>query len=164
MSFDRAFMEWSKIDIEFLDINRSFTDELEEYPSGLDGNAETSHKEFIANTETFSELRREHLEFLNSNLNDTEDQKERLRNVHSISSLVDIFGGKWNPSEISLPIETMSPENIILERRISENTEYIRLIIPEKFGGVVNTFELPNGTNISSVKWERGTLKLAIKD
>ena len=162
MSFDRGYMEWSKIDIEYLDGNRTFTDKLDVFPLGLDGNAETSHKEFIASTEIFSELRKEHSEFLNLNKDNIENSKEKSRRVHSLHSLVDFFGGEWNSSEISLPIETLEPEKIILERAESINNEYIRLIIPQKFGGAVNTFVLPNGTSINSVKWKQGKLKLFI--
>ncbi len=152
-------MEWSKIEIEYLDGNRSFTDELETFPLGLDGNAETSHREFLASNEIFSELRNEHSQFLNSNVNNPES-----RELHSLSDLVDLFDGEWSQSEILLPIETLEPEKIILERAESVNNEYIRLIIPKNFGGVVNTFVLPNGINIHSVKWEQGKLKLFIED
>ena len=152
-------MEWSKIEIEYLDGNRSFTDELETFPLGLDGNAETSHREFLASNEIFSELRNEHSQFLNSNVNNPES-----RELHSLSDLVDLFDGEWSQSEILLPIETLEPEKIILERAESVNNEYIRLIIPQNFGGVVNTFVLPNGINIHSVKWEQGKLKLFIED
>ena len=157
-------MEWSRIDIEYLDGNRSFTDELETFPLGLDGNAETSHREFLASTEIFSELRNEHSQFLNSNVNNPEKSRGKSRQLHSLSDVVDFFDGEWNQSEILLPIETTEPEKIILERAESVNNEYIRLIIPQIFGGVVNTFVLPDGINIHSVKWEQGKLKLFIEN
>ena len=90
--------------------------------------------------------------------------REKSRQLHSLSDVVDFFDGEWNQSEILLPIETPEPEKIILERAESVNNEYIRLIIPQIFGGVVNTFVLPDGINIHSVKWEQGKLKLFIED
>ena len=164
MGFNRRFMEWSRIEVESAEENGKITDSLHEYSLGLDGDAEASHREFIASTESFSNLRKKHMEFLEKGVQNIENSRENSREIHSINTLVDIFEGEWNSSEISLPIETLEPEKIILEKAELSGIEYIRLIIPEKFGGIINTFGLPDGASINSAEWNQGKLKLFFED
>ncbi|MEC9263759.1 MAG: hypothetical protein VYD23_01500, partial [Candidatus Thermoplasmatota archaeon] len=54
------------------------------------------------------------------------------------------------------------PDGLIVEKLASDEVDIIRLIAPEKFGGVLRKFEMPEGRRLTGASWEEGVLSLTM--
>ena len=61
---------------------------------------------------------------------------------------------------ISIPLPSTLPEELVVERLANERGDVVRLIAPERFGGILRKFALPEGSALARAVWSEGELSL----
>ena len=64
--------------------------------------------------------------------------------------------------EITIPLPTALPEELLVESVNQEGGALVRLIVPERFGGIIKHFSLGEGDSIVGAKWSNGKLVLEL--
>jgi len=59
-------------------------------------------------------------------------------------------------------LPSVIPDNLVVERLASEQGELVRLIAPERFGGIMRQFILPENRILTRAVWSEGELNLEI--
>ena len=57
---------------------------------------------------------------------------------------------------------TSVPENLVVESINQEEGALVRLIAPERFGGIIRHFSLSEGDSIAGARWSSGRLVLEL--
>ena len=74
--------------------------------------------------------------------------------ISTLGEFVSEFGGEWSGSEIRLPLQTTEKSEIAIDTMIENNSQIVRMISPERFGGLVRKFRLPKGRSVAEAIWE----------
>jgi hypothetical protein len=72
------------------------------------------------------------------------------------------LGGSLSADRISIPLPSAIPDDLVVERLASERGELVRLIAPERFGGIMRQFALPEDRVLTRAVWSEGELNLEI--
>ena len=150
-------MEWTKVNV--LNEGDGILDgqgiDVPKYD--LDMDAEAMHDEFLKNIPHLSEVQEKHAEVTSEiNFHGLEWPKS------TIEELVSEFGGEWSESAttITLPIEFNA--RLSLETMDERDGQKVRLISPERFGGLMRTFRLPPGKEIAGAEWRDEGLRISL--
>ena len=68
----------------------------------------------------------------------------------------------WNQG-LEIPINSNVIEDIVLETTTISGRQIVRLIAPERFGGILETFSLPFGSEFDGAIWNGNTLRIDYK-
>jgi hypothetical protein len=71
-----------------------------------------------------------------------------------LGEFVSEFGGEWSESEIRLPLSNANKRDFAIETTNENDSQIVRMISPERFGGLIRTFRLPRGMVVSGAIWE----------
>ena len=71
-----------------------------------------------------------------------------------MGEFVSEFGGEWSGSEIRLPLQTTNKNEVAIDTTIENDSQIVRMISSERFGGLVRKFRLPEGRSVSEAIWE----------
>ena len=74
--------------------------------------------------------------------------------VSTLGEFVSEFGGEWTESEIRLPLKTANKSKFAIDTTIENDSQIVRVISPERFGGLIRKFRLPEGRSVSKAIWE----------
>ena len=61
---------------------------------------------------------------------------------------------------LEIPLSKTVREEVLLQRATTESGQLVRLVAPEKFGGRIESFMLPNGTTLNEAYWDGDRLKI----
>ena len=149
-------MEWTRVEVRS-DAEMGPVGGLAELRVGLDTDAESMHRQFLNELPHLSEVREMH----ESVVSDVES-KVLSESVSTLGEFVSEFGGEWSESEIRLPLPTTNRDDFAMDTAIEDGSQIVRMISPERFGGLLRSFRLPMGRNVSQASWEGGfiTIKL----
>ena len=89
-----------------------------------------------------------------------ESDKISSRENRSLDLFLSDVGGILDGSIIKVPLATDFPTEIIVQTCRNENTNLVRVLSPEIFGGMIETFEIGKNQKISSGKWVNNILEL----
>jgi len=140
-------MEWTRVDIQS-DAGMA-SGGLEDLKLGLDTDAESMHMGFLNELPHLSEV----MEIHNSLVSDIES-RVMSDSVSTLGEFVSEFGGEWSESEIRLPLKTTNKSDFTIDTTIENDSQLVRVISPERFGGLIKTFRLPEGRSVSKAIWE----------
>ncbi len=138
------------------------TDPLGITTSGLDVGAEQMHEEFLADLPHLDEVRREHAKVISDVSEPIETAKSLAREIQPLDEMLAELGGSLSADRISIPLPSAIPDSLVVERLASEQGELVRLIAPERFGGIMRQFALPEDRAITRAVWSEGELRLEI--
>ena len=68
------------------------------------------------------------------------------------------FNGDQDEIGIRLELPSANPSKIVVKTMIDENQQIVRVLVPERFGGLLRTFRMPIDKEISTISWEDGIL------
>ncbi len=141
-------MEWTRVDVQS-DAGIEATGVLADLKVGLDTDAESMHIEFLNELPHLSEV----MEVHNSLVSDIES-RVMSDSVSTLGEFVSEFGGEWSESEIRLPLKTADKSKFAIDTTIENDSQIVRVISPERFGGLIRKFRLPEGRSVSKAIWE----------
>ena len=140
-------MEWTRVDIQS-DAGIA-SGGLADLKLGLDTDAESMHMGFLNELPHLSEV----MEIHNSLVSDIES-RVMSDSVSTLGEFVSEFGGEWSESEIRLPLKTTNKRGFAIDTSIENEFQLVRVVSPERFGGLIKTFRLPEGRSVSKAIWE----------
>ena len=155
-------MQWSRIRVEMPGTSSKTDARLEIGESGLDATAEQMHEEFIDSVPYLEEVRQEHESVISELSNSIEDSKMFSRELRPVGEILSELGGKFSGREISIPLPKTIPDELVVESMNREGRELVRLIAPERFGGIIRSFSLGDGDSIVGARWMDGRLVLEL--
>ena len=141
-------MEWTRVDVQS-DSEIESIGSLADLKVGLDTDAESMHRGFLNELPHLSEV----MEMHGSLVSDIES-RALSDSVSTLGEFVSEFGGEWSESEIRLPLSNANKRDFAIETTNENDSQIVRMISPERFGGLIRTFRLPRGMVISSAIWE----------
>ena len=141
-------MEWTRVDVQS-DTVIEATGGLADLKLGLDTDAESMHMGFLNELPHLSEV----MEIHNSLVSDIES-RVISDSVSTLGEFVSEFGGEWSESEIRLPLKTTNKRGFAIDTSIENESQLVRVVSPERFGGLIKTFRLPEGRSVSKAIWE----------
>ena len=155
-------MQWSRVQVEMLGPSTHATGRLDLTTSGLDVGAEQMHEEFLADLPHLDEVRSEHTRVISDVSEPIETAKSLARDVQPLDEMLAELGGSLSTDRISIPLPSAIPGDLVVERLASEQGELVRLIAPERFGGIMRQFALPDDRGLTRAIWAEGELRLEI--
>ena len=141
-------MEWTRVDVQS-DTGIEATGGLADLKLGLDTDAESMHMGFLNELPHLSEV----MEVHNSVVSDIES-RVMSDSISTLGEFVSEFGGEWTESEIRLPLKTANKSDFAIDTTIENDSQIVRVVSPERFGGLIKTFRLPEGRSVSKAIWE----------
>ena len=141
-------MEWTRVDVQS-DAEIESIGSLADLKFGLDTDAESMHMGFLNELPHLSEV----MEVHNSVVSDIES-RVMSDSVSTLGEFVSEFGGEWTESEIRLPLKTTNKRGFAIDTSIENESQLVRVVSPERFGGLIKTFRLPEGRSVSKAIWE----------
>ena len=133
-------MQWTRVKVEMLGLKGHALDSLGITTSGLDVGAEQMHEEFLADLPHLDEVRSEHTRVVSDVSEPIEAAKSLTRDIQPLGEMLAELGGSLSADRISIPLPSAIPEGLVVERLASEQGELVRLIAPERFGGILRQF------------------------
>jgi len=155
-------MQWSRVEIEMLGASGHASRPLGIAAPGLNAGAEQMHAEFLADLPHLDEVRSEHARVVSDVSEPIEAAKSLAREIQPLDEMLAELGGSMSADSISIPLPSVLPDGLVVERLESERGELIRLIAPERFGGILRRFALPEDRKLARVVWSDGELRLEI--
>ena len=141
-------MEWTRVDVQS-DSEMESIGSLADLKVGLDTDAESMHRGFLNELPHLSEV----MEMHGSLVSDIES-RALSDSVSTLGEFVSEFGGEWSESEIRLPLSNANKRDFAIETTDENDSQIVRMISPERFGGLIRTFRLPRGMVVSGAIWE----------
>ena len=141
-------MEWTRVDVQS-DSEMESIGSLADLKVGLDTDAESMHRGFLNELPHLSEV----MEMHGSLVSDIES-RALSDSVSTLGEFVSEFGGEWSESEIRLPLSNANKRDFAIETTNENDSQIVRMISPERFGGLIRTFRLPRGKVVSGAIWE----------
>ena len=150
-------MEWTRVHVGSDEISGEKVYSFDDLKIGLDTDAESMHQNFLKALPQLEEVKNRHNQML-SNL----ESRELNRTVSTLGDFLSEFGGEWSDPLIRIPLSMADREGVILEIGREESTELVRIISPERFGGMIRTFTIPDRKSLVSANWEDECLTLRL--
>ena len=155
-------MQWSRIQVE-LHISSAVSDtRLGVGESGLDATADQMHDDFIDSIPHLDEVREEHQSVISDLSQAIETSRSVSRDPQPLGEILSELGGTVGEGGITIPLPSALPEKLVIETMTESGGELVRLIAPERFGGIIRHFSLTNGDSITGARWSDGELKLEL--
>ena len=120
------------------------------------------HEEFLADLPHLEDVRGEHARVVSDVSEPIEAAKSLTRDIQPLDEMLAELGGSLSADRIGIPLPSALPEELVIERLANEKGEVIRLIAPERFGGILRKFALPEGRALARAVWSEGELSLEI--
>ncbi len=124
---------------------------------GLDTDAESMHQEFLKGLPHLSEVREMHTAVVSDI-----ESRSLSESVSTLGEFVSEFGGEWSESEIRIPLPSADREEFAIETNSQDGPQLVRIISPERFGGMLRSFLLPEGMRVSSAEWEGDIISIKL--
>ena len=150
-------MEWTKVRIETDGVSVSGNHDFDDLGAGLETNAESMHHEFLKTLPHLSEVREGH----NEVVSDIESRALGT-SISTMGEFLSEFGGEWEDSEIRLPLPSAIREDLALDTKEVDGCQVVRILSPERFGGIIRSFSLPEGRRVNSASWEGDILSMKV--
>ena len=141
-------MEWTRVDVQS-EAEIEVIGDLADLKVGLNTDAESMHRAFLNELPHLSDVMETH----NSVVSEVESRVIG-RSISTLGEFVSEFGGEWSGSEIRLPLQTTNKNEIAIDTTIENDSQIVRMISSERFGGLVRKFRLPEGRSVSEAIWE----------
>ncbi len=150
-------MEWTRVNVQSDDDSIEDSSDFEDLKIGLDTNAESMHESFLKSMPHLSEVQERHILVV------SEIESRALSStVSSLGDFLSEFGGEWSESEIRVPLKAEIREGVVVDSKDEDGGQLVRIISPERFGGLLRSFRLPEGRRIVGASWEGEILSIKV--
>ena len=110
-----------------------------------------------------SEVRNEHMGIMADISSEIEDAKSKNRGLLSTEDLLNEFDGEMDEKGISLPIKIYSSDDMVIQSRVENESQIVRITSASINGGIFRSFIMPNGCEISSISSSNGIIEILFR-
>ena len=153
-------MEWVRVSIGEEESNVPPMPALSGSYDGLDSDASSSHQRFFSNIPHMTEVIDNHERSTRKVLLPGNDSLGGYGSIKSFEERVTAIGAESLGDGLEIPLSKSVREEVLLQEATTESGHLIRLVAPEKFGGIIESFKLPTGTTLDEAFWDGDRLKI----
>lgn len=150
---------WRKVDVVG---SETLGEELEDnLDRGLDMNAETMHQRFLADLPHLESAKNNHNEVLTKISDRIYEAKTHSRSLDSQSVAFEELDRETAKEGFDIILDKGSLSQLSVTTAIDDGRRLIRVIIPERFGGMIRTLSVPSTMDVESAIISDGVLHLS---
>ena len=150
---------WREVDVVGSD---GLGEVLEEHlDRGLDIDAETMHQRFLADLPHLESAKSNHNDILKHISGRIDDSKTHSRSFESPSVAFDELDKESAQAGFDINLDIESLTGLSVTTLIDEERRLVRVIAPERFGGMVRTLSVPATMDVESAILSDGVLHLS---
>ena len=153
-------MEWVKVSIRPEESNAHPKHALLDTDVGLDSDSSSSHQRFFSDIPHMAEVIDNHENSTKRSLLPGIDSIGGYGSIKSFGERVAVIGAESIGDGLEIPLSKSRMEGAILEKGSTESGQFIRFVSPEKFGGRIESFKLPNGITLNEAFWDGDKLRI----
>ena len=153
-------MEWVKVSIMPEESNAHPKHALLDTHNSLDSDASASHRKFFSDIPHMTEVIDNHERSTKKVLIPGNDSLGGYDSIKLFEERVTAIGADSLGDGLEIPLSRTVREEVLLQEATTESGQLIRLVAPEKFGGRIESFMLPNGTTLNEAFWDGDRLKI----
>jgi len=149
---------WRKVEVEG---SKTLGEELDDnLDRGLDIDAETMHQLFLADLPHLESAKSNHNEVLTQISGRIDESKEHSRSLDSQSVAFEELDRKAAKAGFDIDLDTNSLTELSVTTSIDDGRRLVRVIAPERFGGMIRTLSVPASMDVESAIISDGILHL----
>ena len=149
---------WRKVEVEG---SKTLGEELDDnLDRGLDIDAETMHQRFLADLPHLESAKSNHNEVLTQISGRIDESKEHSRSLDSQSVAFEELDRKAAKAGFDIDLDTDSLTQLLVTTSIDDGRRLVRVIAPERFGGMIRTLSVPASMDVESAIISDGVLHL----
>ncbi len=149
---------WRKVEVEG---SKTLGEELDDnLDRGLDIDAETMHQRFLADLPHLESAKSNHNEVLTQISGRIDESKEHSRSLDSQSVAFEELDRKAAKAGFDIDLDTDSLTELSVTTSIDDGRRLVRVIAPERFGGMIRTLSVPASMDLESAIISDGVLHL----
>jgi len=150
---------WRKVEVEG---SKTLGEELDDnLDRGLDIDAETMHQRFLADLPHLESAKSNHNEVLTQISGRIDESKEHSRSLDSQSVAFEELDRKAAKAGFDIDLDTDSLTELSVTTSIDDGRRLVRVIAPERFGGMIRTLSVPASMDVESAIISDGILHLS---
>ena len=139
---------WRKVEVEG---SKTLGEELDDnLDRGLDIDAETMHQRFLADLPHLESAKSNHNEVLTQISGRIDESKEHSRSLDSQSVAFEELDKKAAKAGFNIDLDTDSLTELSVTTSIDDGRRLVRVIAPERFGGMIRTLSVPASMDVES--------------
>ena len=150
---------WRKVDVVGSNELAEVLDE--NLDRGLDIDAETMHERFLADLPHLESAKSNHNEILTDISSKIEHSKKQTRTFDSDSVAFDELDRKSAKAGFDINLDIESLTSLSVTTSIDNERRLVRVIAPERFGGMIRTLSVPATMDVESARISDGVLHLS---
>ena len=149
---------WRKVDIVGSEtLGEELDDNLDR---GLDIDAETMHQRFLADLPHLESAKNNHNEVLTQISGRIDESKTNSRSLDSDSVAFDELDREAAKAGFDIHLDMDSLTELSVTTSIDDGRRLVRVIAPERFGGMIRTLSVPASMDVESAIISDGVLHL----
>ena len=149
---------WRKVEVEG---SKNLGEELDDnLDRGLDIDAETMHQRFLADLPHLESAKSNHNEVLTQISGRIDESKAHSRSLDSQSVSFEELDRKAAKAGFDIDLDTDSLTELSVTTSIDDGRRLVRVIAPERFGGMIRTLSVPASMDVESAIISDGILHL----
>ena len=149
---------WRKVEVEG---SKTLGEELDDnLDRGLDIDAETMHQRFLEDLPHLESAKSNHNEVLTQISGRIDESKEHSRSLDSQSVAFEELDRKAAKAGFDIDLDTVSLTELSVTTSINDGRRLVRVIAPERFGGMIRTLSVPASMDVESAIISDGVLHL----
>ena len=149
---------WRKVDIVGSEtLGEELDDNLDR---GLDIDAETMHQRFLADLPHLESAKNNHNEVLTQISGRIDESKTNSRSLDSDSVAFDELDREAAKAGFDIHLDMDSLTELSVTTSIDDGRRLVRVIAPERFGGMIRTLSVPASMDVESAIFSDGVLHL----
>jgi len=157
--FDRVKRMWLKVNVGGSETLGNGLDE--QFERGLDIDAETMHQRFLADLPHLDSAKSNHNDLLTHISGRIGESKSHARSFDSPSIGFDVLDKEAVQSGFDIILDIDALTGLSVTTSIEQERRLIRVIAPERFGGMIHTLSIPAYLDIESASLTDGVLHLS---
>ena len=127
---------------------------------GLDIDAETMHQRFLADLPHLESAKNNHNEVLTQISGRIDESKTNSRSLDSDSVAFDELDREAAKAGFDIHLDMDSLTELSVTTSIDDGRRLVRVIAPERFGGMIRTLSVPASMDVESAIFSDGVLHL----
>ena len=127
---------------------------------GLDIDAETMHQQFLADLPHLESAKNNHNEVLTQISGRIDESKTNSRSLDSDSVAFDELDREAAKAGFDISLDMDSLNELSVTTSIDDGRRLVRVIAPERFGGMIHTLSVPASMDVDSAILTDGILHL----
>ena len=149
---------WRKVEVEG---SKTLGEELDDnLDRGLDIDAETMHQRFLADLPHLESAKSNNNEVLTQISGRIDESKEHSRSLDSQSVAFEELDKKAAKAGFNIDLDTDSLTELSVTTSMDDGRRLVRVIAPERFGGMIRTLSVPASMDVESAIISDGVLHL----